>query len=565
MSKDALVILLFIAFVFSGCKKDLANQALNQLDVCIENKDSYEATKVQRIQDLESKLSGKDLSNFDQYDLYTDLYNEYKSYKYDSAYSYAGRMYKLAEESDDKNLIAKSRLALAFSCMSAGLYKEASEISSTIDTTGLKHDIQVDYFSFLSTLNMDMANFSAAEPYYTLYRKKSAEYCSVCIGLTLKEKSSDVTMVKIRECQLLNDYPKAIKIAEKSLLDKNLGLHDYAIISSTLGFFYQIQRDTTRAIVCFANAAVADIKAGTKETAAIRQLAELLYLQGDVQRAFSYATLALDEANYYNARQRKIEIGRVLPNIEAAQFKTIKDQKDKLMIYAGLISVLFILFMVATIIILRQKKHLNKARLVILQQNTELLNSNEMLTDSQKKISKQNLDLIRINEKLKEADRIKDEYIGYFFSVNSAYIEKIENYRKSVARKIKSQQFDDLLHFSNESDMRKEREEMFILFDRIFMKLFPDFVNRYNQLFVEEDRVTIKADGMLTPEIRIFALIRLGVTESERIAKFLDFSLSTVKNYKTKVKNRSIVSNEFFEQKIMEIESIKTDNEDKIS
>jgi DNA-binding CsgD family transcriptional regulator len=200
---------------------------------------------------------------------------------------------------------------------------------------------------------------------------------------------------------------------------------------------------------------------------------------------------------------------------------------------------------------------------MILKQNTDLLESNEQLTEIQKKISKQNVDLVHINERLKEVHKIKDEYIGYFFSTNSAYLDKTEDFRKMVVRKIKNRQFDELIQLTAVTDLRKEREDMFDLFDQIFMKLFPDFVIRYNELFREEDRVNIKQDGMLTPEIRIFALIRLGITESERIAKFLDFSLSTVKNYKTKAKNRSFIQNELFEHKIMEIESVKTDIQDK--
>jgi uncharacterized protein (UPF0297 family) len=215
--------------------------------------------------------------------------------------------------------------------------------------------------------------------------------------------------------------------------------------------------------------------------------------------------------------------------------------------------------MISTLIILKQKKRLNSARLLIVKQNSDLLESNEQLKESQKKISKQNIDLVHINERLKEVHRIKDEYIGYFFSTNSAYLDKTEDFRKMVVRKIRNRQFDELIELSAATDLRKEREDMFELFDQIFMKLFPDFVIRYNQLFNEEDRVYIKSDGMLTPEIRIFALIRLGITESERIAKFLDFSLSTVKNYKTKAKNRSIIPNELFEHKIMEIESVKTE------
>lgn len=558
MIKRIIFIVTFLAPLFVYSKDGSAEIALKNLDQCIEQRSDFESAKEKRIQSLEIRSSNINLELSHKYNLYVDLYNEYQSYKYDSAYSLAGKMLNIAEKLKDPNRIADSKIALAFSCMSAGLYKEASEISYSIDTLQLQINSRIKLYSFMSTLYMDMANFSGTKPFDSRYRSTSLEYCKKCIALS-KKMTPELIMVKIRTYQLENNYKKATKTAEQYLSYKNMGPHDYAIIASTLGYFYQIKGDTANAIICFSHAAMIDIKMATKETSAIRQLADLLYKQGDVQRAFSYATLALDDANFYNARQRKIEVGRVLPIIEAGRFDIIKHQNNKLLIYSGLISILFILLLMSTFIILKQKKGLNSARLLILQQNSDLLESNEQLTKVQKEISKQNVDLVHINEKLKEVQRIKEEYIGYFFSTNSVYLEKIEDYRKIVARKIRNRQFDELIQLNASFDLRKEREDLFALFDQIFMKLFPDFIIRYNQLFKEEDQVKIKSDGILSPEIRIFALIRLGITESERIAKFLDFSLSTVKNYKTKAKNRSIIPNELFEQKIMEIESVKTD------
>jgi len=553
--------MLLLSPVFVYCKNNKVAAALKELDDCIEKRTSFEEIKKQRIQNLAVSFYNRNISVNNQYRLSTALFNEYRSYKYDSAYSFAGRMLQYANVLKDPNHIAESKMNLAFSCVSAGLYKEASEISNSIDSTQLQLNCKADLYSFLSTLNIDMADF-VTEPYHSRYRENSLHYCKNSIALFRKDSPEGI-MANIRESQLENNYPKAIIVSEQYLLAKHPSLHNFAIVASTLGFFYQTQGDTTKAIVYFAAAAAADIKMATKETSAIRQLAELLYVQGDIQRAYSYAILALDDANFYNARQRKIEVGRVLPIIEAGRFEIIKQQKDKLLIYSGIISILFILFMVSTLIILKQKKRLNSARLMILKQNTDLLESNEQLTEIQKKISKQNVDLVHINERLKEVHKIKDEYIGYFFSTNSAYLDKTEDFRKMVVRKIKNRQFDELIQLTAVTDLRKEREDMFDLFDQIFMKLFPDFVIRYNELFSLEDRVYIKQDGMLTPEIRIFALIRLGITESERIAKFLDFSLSTVKNYKTKAKNRSFIQNELFEHKIMQIESVKTEIQDK--
>ena len=270
---------------------------------------------------------------------------------------------------------------------------------------------------------------------------------------------------------------------------------------------------------------------------------------------------ALEDAEFYNARQRKVQVSNIFPIIEAERFQVIQQQKNNLLIYLAALSLLLVLLSFAVFVILKQTSRLNKAKKLIQQQNVELLDSNKELTKSQEKIQRQNNELLLINEKLKETQRIKEEYIGYFFSANSSYLEKMEEYRKLVARKIKNKQAEELLQINSSTSFQQERENMFDLFDQIFLKLFPDFVNQYNQLFNPEDRVILKNEHILNAELRIFALIRLGISESERIAQFLDYSVHTVNNYKTKVKNRSFVPNELFEQRIMQIESIKTDIE----
>lgn len=529
---------------------------LHALDNTILDASIYVDRKEQKLSELREQFKAVH-SDRHHYDIASHLYNEYRSYKYDSAYSYATRMLKLAEQINDPDLLCESKVALAFSCVSAGLFKEATEISNTIDTLRIDSAHKADFYSFLSVLNLNMSDFAGTEPYYTKYRNLALQYSRKASQLLDKE-SPEALMAKMRESQLTNAYSLALDAGEQYLADKRINLHEYAIGASMLGFFYEVKGDTSKAIQCLINAAIADIKMAVKETSAIRQVAELLYSKGDIRRSYDYALRALDDANFYNARQRKIEVGRTLPIIEAGRFAIIEEQKNKLLTYAVLISVLFVLFLVSTLIIFMQKKRLSKARSMILRQNSELRESNEQLRTVQEKISRQNTDLTIMNEKLKEAHRIKDEYIGYFFSANSSYIERMEDYQKMIARNVKNGRIDELLKFAN-SGSRKEKEEMFALFDKIFIKLFPDFIDRYNLLFEEGDRVNISTGGTLTPEIRIFALIRLGINESERIARFLDFSVSTIKNYKTKVKNKSIVPNELFEHKIMEIESVKTE------
>lgn len=555
--KTIYILIICIIFPFVVHSNNSIDSLLNALDATIKDSQKFSNKKEQDITYLREQLKST-TSDRSRYDLSTRLYKEYRSYKYDSAYCYAERMLEYATRLNDNNLVSESKIALAFSCVSAGLYKEATEISNSIDTINLDRISKANLYSFLSILNLSMSDFAGTEPYYSIYRSKSLNYCRYSLKL-YPDNTPEFIKAKMLEYQLVDDYESAISISEKYLSVKPDDLHFYAIAVSSLGFYYQVRQDTTKAIECFTQAAIADIEMAVKETSAIRQLAELLFLRGDIKHAYSYAMLALDDANFYNARHRKIEVGRTLPIIEAGRFEIIQQQKDKLMIFSALISMLFIMFLSSTFIILKQKKRLTAARELILKQNFYLKDSNEQLMQIQKKIKKQNGELLKINNQLKEAHHIKDEYLGYFFSTNSTNLEKREEYNKMVARRIKSRQFEELFQEIAAFDLRKEKEDMFTLFDQIFMKIFPDFVYRYNLLFKEEDQFHLKPDGILSPEIRIFALIRLGISDSERIARLLGYSLSTVKNYKSKAKNRSIIPNELFEQNIMEIDSVQTD------
>jgi hypothetical protein len=196
----------------------------------------------------------------------------------------------------------------------------------------------------------------------------------------------------------------------------------------------------------------------------------------------------------------------------------------------ALLAIVILLF--GTWIIRRQMRKLQEARRIIEQRNQEMQLA---------------------NDKLCEANAIKDEYIGRTFYINAEYINKVEKLYKTIDRKIAARQYEDLRSTLKESTLNAERNSMFADFDETFLKLFPDFVRQFNLLFDEKDRRLPKDEKSLTSEMRIFALIRLGITEIERIANFLDYSVYTIKTYKTRVKNKSIVDNDLFEQRIMEI------------
>lgn len=533
--KKLLLIFCFISSytLLYASQQDLSTDELDRL---IEKRDLYIQQKENRINSVKEKLPTLS-DNTEKLEYYNTLFNEYKSYKYDSAYVYAHKCLDIAFLLNDPCKIIDAKEHIAFCYLSSGLFKEASDIMNSVDINNACADVKKNYYTLLARLYFDMADYNNVEPFKNQYISEGNQYCDSAIVYT-PQNSPELWSIKGLKLMQLRDLKGAIEmflpLAKSS---KDVDNHTYAIAASSLGFIYEELGDKQKAIHYMIEASIGDIKSATKETVALRNLANLLYETGDVHKANKYVRLAMEDANLYNARHRKIAISSILPIIEKERFEMVEKQRNILIGSVLIISLLFLLLLGTTIIIYKQVKKLRLARHTIQEQNKKLLTS---------------------NTKLLEANKIKDEYITQSIYGDSEYIDRIEHIYKIVNRKIVARQYEDIRSFLKESDLRKERENMYSSFDQTFLKLFPDFVEEYKKLFLPDDISDIDISKGLTPEIRIFALIRLGIHDSERIAKFLNYSVNTINTYKTKVKNKSIIANELFEQKIMEIKTVQT-------
>lgn len=246
---------------------------------------------------------------------------------------------------------------------------------------------------------------------------------------------------------------------------------------------------------------------------------------GDYNVANKYVHIALDEANFYNAIHRIISINSILPIIEEAYWETITNQRDNLKKSLILVSLLSVIAFVGIMLIYWQKRKLKTAGKAIEQQSITL----------------------------KELHEIKDAYIMQAICAKSDYLEKTDAILKKVDYRIKSKQFTDLNRVFSEFNLKEERKNLFLSFDQTFLMLFPNFIEEFNKLFDVKDRFDIDCGFGLTTELRIFALIRLGITENEEIARFLNLSVNTIYAYKAKIKAKSIVPKEDFEEFIKRI------------
>ena len=531
-------ILLFLGFVLlnhlNAFSDKLTDSLLVKLDKAIENKSRYQDAKIQKIGTLSLLLQkSPHLSYSARNDIYTELYKEYRSFNYDSAFTYSLRLLNNAYASKNQLLVDKSKIKVCFTLLSAGLFKETFDTLNSVAVSQLPDSVQLEYYQLLGRTYFDMADFINDQYYRAKYNESACQMLTKALGLC-REGTDVHQSISALLCLRRGDIKNARRIYESLLKSKKLDGHQYAIEASSLGFIYQRDHEPELALRVMINAAIADIEVSTKETVALRDISKFIYQAGDIDRAYRYVKIALEDAYFYGARHRKVQLSDILPSIEDRYLEIVLHQRRTFLIYSLSLTVLSLLTILFGVIIFRQLKKLRKAK---------------------KYLSHANDRLSEINSRLVEANMIKEEYIAYFFDSISDYINKLEKLKTNIGRKITTRQIDDIKDLVSGVDTKKEREKFYTSFDSIFLKIFPDFIPMFNSFLKEESAFT--DTQMLTPEVRIYALIRLGFAENDKIAKFLGYSLNTIYAYKTKIKNKLNISVEEFDKKLMKIGSVQ--------
>ncbi|NCA84113.1 MAG: hypothetical protein EOM83_00890 [Clostridia bacterium] len=525
-----------IIFVSISLYSQPNDTLLLQLDKMILQKENFRNQKYHQIGQLKSQLTEarltKDLEQ--EYQLCQQLFDEYGSFIYDSAFHYAMCMQELAHASGQPEKIVTARLNMSFVLLSSGMFREALDTLRSIDPGYLTNDQQVTWYNHQARANYDMAEY-ASDPYFTPnYTSRGNAFIRKAIAA-----ADSATYRKWVLMALLNLNKGKIDSARffyHKVLDQfEISTHEKAMIYASLAILDLKETDTSAAIGNLARSAMSDIRAVVTETIALRNLATLLYRQGNMLQAYNYILDANNDAGFYGARQRTFQISEVLPLIEGEKLKLTENQNQQLQLYVIFLAILAALVLASLLVIINQLVKLRKARETILQAN---------------------LNLKALNETLSEANKIKEEYIAYYFNISTTYVDKLELLRDSLQRNIDNRRYENLQQAVDKLNIKKERLLLFQNFDKIFLSIFPDFVEGFNALFKPEDQVELTEDGAMNTDLRIFALIRMGITENEAIAKILNFSINTIYSYKNRIKTRSIVTNNEFEDYIMAIRSV---------
>lgn len=534
MKRFLLFIFLIVSAVpFSLDAQNIREGNLDQLNHNITKKEAFDKAKLKRILSLERSLKGNTSLN-GKYDIYADLYNEYKALNYDKAFYYAHIMLEAGQKLKDPVKVATGKIKLGFVLLSSGMFKETFDSLNTVAVQILPDSTKRDFYFLNARMHYDLADYDKDKYYAPLYNQKAVVYIDSAVSLC-DPKSYDYQYNMGLKYLKMGENSKAAVYLNNLMDNFDLTNHQLAVTASTLSDIYIQSNDLDKAIHLLLIAAEADIKSSTKEAAAMLNLAMLLYKKGDIKNAYVFINQAMNDATYYGARQRKVQVSAILMVIAGGKVNSVEEQRRSLFIYSALLTLLAAVVILFAVIISRQLKRLKKADKIILETNHSLENTIHQLI---------------------EAEKIKEEYIGYYFNLISEYIAKLDKFKRSVSNRLVTKKFDDIQKLVNNINLKKERDELFLNFDKAFLTLFPNFVETFNSFFEPEHQVQLKPGELLNTELRIFALIRLGITETEKIALILEYSINTIYNYKARIKSRSIIANDEFETAILSIKTM---------
>lgn len=539
-----LIVFIGISLAVRGSNVD---SLIKELDEAIAKRPQYVLQKEKHLEELKEKLQNEKNPR-NRFELLGELYTEYNFFNTDSVLMIVKERQKLAKELDDVVSNIHATLNWVEVLSTTGMFKEALDCMVSVDRENIPDFLLPYYYHLYRTIYGYMSDYAVDDTQKKYYDRLTDTYRD-SILLVNDPKSSTHIVVLADKLNEAGEMDKAISLVEQSFLvnPHNFSEHEQAIITYTLSESYRLKGETEKQKEYLLQSAIADMTTATMEYVSLRNLAVILYQEDDIDRAYSYLKMCMEDASNSNTRLRMVEIQKIFPVINDVYQENKMAQQKKLKVMLLLISLLSIVLICSLFYLKRQMKKLAAARKQVVDANEQLTKLNEELSVINKKLKDTNHSLV-------ETTYLKETYIGRYMDQCSAYIEKMDAYRKSLSKialtgkmadlvsKIKSSQFID-----------DELKSFYANFDDTFLSLFPTFVEDFNELLIESERVVLKPNERMNTELRIFALVRLGITDSVKIAKFLRYSVSTIYNYRTKARNKALGNRDDFEKKVAHI------------
>ena len=551
-----IVCLLFPAYVCADTSKHALEEnrkLLHSLDSLLEQQDLFVRVKEERIKQLKMQYSRvKDVKEL--YAMNRMVYLEYRVYDADSALHYINKNIQLAQQTNNRTWEVVSLLEQSFVLTSSGLLTEALKAVSDIQPEELPQNLRSEYFGRLCTLYSRLRDYSSensqlSEHYNNLQK---AFRDSVYLTATPDE-------LRYWNCRawLYMGTPEIEPVKQAFEENKQTLSNDsrkYSIATYNLSAIYRSENNESKYLENLILSAMADIRSVNGDIGSLQEIAEYLFKHGEIDRAYNHILYCSQKAMLFHNRVRIVKMSHLQNQIYKAYQEQSRTQQKRLQASLIAVSFLFLVLIGAFLFIRKQMRRLKEANLKLDSTNQKLSVNMDALSTAHQRLEEVNIQLKdlntqlqEVNDQLRESNYVKEEYIGYVFNICSTYISKLEEFRKNINRKLKVGQIEDVKAMTDSSaTASNELKEFYQNFDTIFLHLYPDFVGDFNALLLPEERIELKEGELLNTELRIHALIRLGITDSVKIADFLHCSAQTVYNNRLRTRNKSIIPKEDF-------------------
>lgn len=527
-----------------------------QIDHAIAHSADYVAAHEKKISETKRALAFETTPK-NKYQINFQLYELYRAFVSDSAMYHLTECIKLADQLGDASGAVKCRALMAIRCSNIGMYDEALNTLDSIHPVGIDTLSLGIYYEAYNNVYSELAYYTRLAHMKQTYQAKADHYKQLMMEILPPTYETRFLRLE-QEAQGEGDLEKGMRINDAWLKTVEPGSHPYAMVALYRYIEYKLRGDKPQMMHWLVESVLADIRNAAMDQGSMWELANELMLNGDIDKASSYISFTSDCANRYGSRQRNWQIAPLLTTI-AKNYKTKSEHTtNQLRMLLVAISLLLLLLLGVLFFLRRRNLQLDAARMALKGKNDELATANSQLAAQTEELSTLNSQLSSLNSQLSESNRVKEEYIGRFMSLCSQYIDKLDDYRKMVNKKMKNKELEDLFRMSKSTELKeKELEELYQNFDSVFLHLFPNFVNDFNALLQDDMQVHPKEENRLTTEIRIFALIRLGIEDSSKIAEFLHYSVNTIYNYRARIKNGALDNRESFERRIKQLGNIQ--------
>lgn len=546
----------WIGWIYAESVAKEIPQLLATLDSILVQTGELASQKELKIAQLKKKLSNA--ANFEEeFWINKMLYDESFVFNADSAMKYVDRNIQIATELKKKDWQDEWLINRSFMFAATGLLKEAGEVLEKVDSTSLSDGLKLSYYYQRSYLYSHLGQYMGDQKqvnnkYYNEFENANKHM------LALVRPKDPLYWWCVASCNELSPEDSLFSALENVVLSSHHNTRLDAMNAYGLSNMYKRIGDKEKTMIYLIYSAMADLRVCNRDIASLQELSSLLYDAGDIDRAYAYMNYCLKAALLYPSRVRIINISTELDKIYANYQQRDIRWRNSLQNYLYVVTFFSIILVLALIGLYRQTKKLRKSRTELDSANHSLNQHVVELSQMHKQLALANQELQNLNEllrsanqKLQESNDVKEEYIGYVFSICSNYISKLDEYRKNINRKLKTGQFEEARQLTDNSSLtQNELKDFYANFDAIFLRVYPDFVADLNSLLRPEEQILLKDASELNTEVRIYALVRLGINDSVKIADFLHCSPQTVYNHRLRMRNKAIIPKDKFAEAV---------------